>query len=72
LWEIKDYLPSGVDFGTVSQAYFAFHETLHNFEKFQGKIFFGTKVISEAFYSISQNLKVTRLRGGTQTKLCTC
>jgi hypothetical protein len=31
--------------------------------------FFGTKVTSEAFLSISQNLKVTRLQEGTQTKL---
>ncbi len=29
----------------------------------------GTKVTSEAFLSISQNLKATRLQGGTQTKL---
>jgi hypothetical protein len=40
--------------------------------KFLGKIFFGTKATSEAFLSISQNLKVTRLQGGTQTKLWTC
>jgi hypothetical protein len=33
------------------------------------KIFFGTKVTSEAFLSISPNLKVTGLQGGTQTKL---
>jgi hypothetical protein len=38
--------------------------------KFLGKkIFFDTKVTSEAFLSIFQNLKVTRLQGGTQTKL---
>jgi hypothetical protein len=36
------------------------------------KFFFGTKVTSEAFLSISQILKVTRLQGGTQTKLWTC
>ncbi len=36
------------------------------------KKFFGTKVTFEAFLSISQNLKVTRLQGGTQTKLWTC
>jgi hypothetical protein len=35
------------------------------------KIFFGIKVTSEAFLSISKNLKVTRLQGGTQTKLGT-
>jgi hypothetical protein len=33
------------------------------------KIFFGTKVTFEAFLSISQNLKVKRFQGGTQTKL---
>jgi hypothetical protein len=33
------------------------------------KYFFGTKVTSETFLNISQNLKVTRLQGGTQTKL---
>ncbi len=33
---------------------------------------FGAKVTSETFLSISQNLKVTRLEGGTQTKLWTC
>jgi hypothetical protein len=38
--------------------------------KFLGKkIFFGTKVASEAFLRVSQNLNVTRLQGGTQTKL---
>jgi hypothetical protein len=38
--------------------------------KFLGKKYFlGTKVTSEAFLSIPQNLKVTRLQGGTQTKL---
>jgi hypothetical protein len=42
------------------------------FKIFRKKIFFGTKVTSEAFLSISQNLKVTRLRGGKQTKLWTC
>jgi hypothetical protein len=37
--------------------------------KFLGKkYFFAIKVISEAFLSISQNLKVTRLQGGTQKK----
>jgi hypothetical protein len=41
--------------------------------KFLGeKIFFGTKVTSEAFLSISQDMKVTPLQGGTQTKLWTC
>ncbi len=40
--------------------------------KFLGKKrFFGTKVTFESFLSISQNLKVTRLQGGTQTKLRT-
>jgi hypothetical protein len=38
------------------------------FKIFRKKIFFGTKV-SEAFSNISQNLKVTRLQEGTQTKL---
>jgi hypothetical protein len=33
------------------------------------KFFFGTKVTSEAFLSISQNLKVTSLQEGIQTKL---
>jgi hypothetical protein len=40
-----------------------------NFTMFRKSIFFGTKVTSEAFLSISQDLKVTRLQGGTQTKL---
>ncbi len=40
-------------------------------KEFLGKQIFGTKVTSEAFLSISQNLKVTRLQGGTQTKLRT-
>ncbi len=43
-----------------------------NFKIFRKKIFVGTKVTSEAFLSISQNLKVTRLLGGTQRKLWTC
>jgi hypothetical protein len=34
-----------------------------------GKNIFGTKVTSEAFLIISQNLKITRLQGRTQTKL---
>ncbi len=42
------------------------------FKMFRKKIFFGTKVTSEAFLSISQNLNVTRLLGGTQTKLWIC
>ncbi len=54
---------------TVSQAYFALHETLHEVQHFYEKIYFGTKVTSEAFFSISKNLKVTQLQGGTQTKL---
>ncbi len=33
------------------------------------KNIFVTKVTSEAFLSISQNLKVTRLQGGTQRKV---
>jgi hypothetical protein len=36
------------------------------------KIFFVTKINSETFLSISQNLKVTRLQGCTQTKLSPC
>jgi hypothetical protein len=55
----------------VSQAYFALHETLHKVQSFKEKIFFGTMVTSEAFLGVSQNLKVTRLQGGTQTKLWT-
>jgi hypothetical protein len=49
--------------------------TLHStklcmkFKIFRKRIFVGTKVTSEAFLSISQNLKVTGLQGGTQTKL---
>jgi hypothetical protein len=45
--------------------------TPQNFAKFKilRKKYFGTKVTSESFLSISQNLKVTRLQGGTQTKL---
>jgi hypothetical protein len=49
--------------------------TLHStklrtyFKNFRKKIFFGTNVTSEAFLSISQNLKATRLQGCTQTKL---
>jgi hypothetical protein len=49
--------------------------TLHSpklcmkFKSFRKKIFVGTKVASEAFLSISQNLKVTRLQGCTQTKI---
>jgi hypothetical protein len=39
------------------------------FKIFRKKIIFGPKVTSEAFSSISQNLKVTRLQEGTQTKL---
>jgi hypothetical protein len=36
---------------------------------FRKKIFVGTKIPSDVFLSISQNLKLTRLQGGTQTKL---
>jgi hypothetical protein len=39
------------------------------FKIFREKIFFVTKITSEKFLSISQNLKVTRLQGCTQTKL---
>jgi hypothetical protein len=42
------------------------------FKIFRKKIFFNTKVTSEAFLCISQNLKVTRLQGCLQTKLWTC
>jgi hypothetical protein len=42
--------------------------TPQNFAQSAKKIF-GTKVTSEAFLSISQNLKVTGLQGCTQTKL---
>jgi hypothetical protein len=48
--------------------------TLHStklctkFKIFRKKIFFGTKVTSEAFLSSSQNLKFTRLQGCTKTK----
>jgi hypothetical protein len=55
----------GAPVRTVSQAYFA----LHKVPKFLGKIFFGTKVTSKAFLSISQNLKVTWLQGCSQMKL---
>jgi hypothetical protein len=56
---------------TVSQAYFAFHETLNKVQNFkEKKNIFGTNVvISEAFLTISQNLTITLLQGGTQTKL---
>jgi hypothetical protein len=40
-----------------------------NLKNVRKKIIFGTKVTSEAFLSISQNLKATRLQGCTQTKL---
>ncbi len=52
--------------------------TLHStklcteFKIFREIFFFGTKVTSETFLSNSQNLNVTRLPGGTQTKLWTC
>ncbi len=52
--------------------------TLHStklctkFKNFTKKILFGTKITSEAFSSISQNFKVTRPQGYTQTKLSTC
>ncbi len=72
--EMTMFKPSGerVHDNTVSQAYFALHETLHKGQNSKEIIFFfffGTKVTSEAFLSISQNLKVIRLQGGTQTKL---
>jgi hypothetical protein len=55
----------------VPSARLTLHSTkLCTSSKFLGKIkFFGTKVTSEAFLSISQILKVTRLQEGTQTKL---
>ncbi len=61
-------------FNTVSYAYLALHETLQEVQNFyeKKKMFFGTKVTSEAFLSISQNLKVTRLQGCKQTKPWTC
>jgi predicted metalloprotease len=40
--------------GTVSQAYFALHETLHRVQNVLGNIFFGTKVTSEASLSIPE------------------
>jgi hypothetical protein len=42
------------------------------FKIFRRKILFGTKLTSEAFLSISQNLKATCLQGGTQMKLLPC
>jgi hypothetical protein len=53
---------------TISQAYFALHKTLHKVQNFKEILFFRTKVTSEAFLSISQNLKVTLHQGGTQNK----
>jgi hypothetical protein len=48
----------------ISQAYFALHKTLHKFKFvfvfFRKIIILGTKVTSEAFFSILQNLKVFR------------
>ncbi len=44
---------------TVSQDYFA-----QSSEFLGKKNIFGTKVASEVFLSISQNVKVTRLQGG--------
>ncbi len=38
---------------TISQAYFALHETSHEVQNFQEKQYFGTKVTSEAFLGIS-------------------
>jgi chitin synthase len=48
-----------------------FHSTKlrKKFKIFRKNIFFGTRITSEAFLSISQHLKVTRLQGGTQAKL---
>jgi hypothetical protein len=57
---------------TVSQAYFALHKTSHEVQDFYRKkkyFFLVLRFTSEAFLSLSQNLKVTCLRGGTQTKL---
>jgi hypothetical protein len=58
-------LLSTVYLSTVSQAYFALHNTLHFVQNFRKKIFFVSKVTSETFLSISQSLKVTRLQGCT-------
>jgi hypothetical protein len=52
---------------TVSQAYFALHETLHKVQNIQEKILFGIKVTSKAFLNISQNLKVDHTSSGRHT-----
>ncbi len=59
---------------TVPSARLTLHSTklCTKFKIFRKKIFFGTKVTSEAFLSITQNLNVLRLQGGTQTKLRIC
>jgi hypothetical protein len=60
---------------TVSQAYFAVctSQKYAKSSKFSGKKNdFGSEVTSEASLRISQNLKVTRLQGGPQTKHWTC
>ncbi len=70
--ELSDQGPLNSPQSTVSQAYFALHKDLKKIQNFRENFFFGTKVTSEAFLSIPQNLKVTRLQGGTHTKLWTC
>ncbi len=42
---------------------------MHKVQNLEEKNIFGTMVTSEAFLSLTQNLRVTRLQGGTQTKL---
>jgi hypothetical protein len=55
---------------TVSQAYFALRDPLHKVQNYQEKhSFWYYKVTSETFLGISQNLKITRPQGCTQTKL---
>jgi hypothetical protein len=55
----------------VPSARLTLHSTklCRKFKIFRKKNLFGTKVTSEAFLSISQNLKVTHLQGCKQTKL---
>ncbi len=56
---------------SVPSARFTLHSTklCTKFKIFRKRIFFVTKITSEKILSISQNLKVTRLQGCTQTKL---
>ncbi len=57
------------------EMYLSARFTLHStklcteFKIFRKKYFFLVLKLPEAFLSISQNLNVTRLQGGTQTKL---